>query len=201
MGTTNFRFYAILAISAMVHATVAGMSVWLQNNAEPADFSINAQQGIEVDFVELENLEENSPPEPDPTPGPVQESAPPQEQIIAEPTPEVAAAPTPQRKIKQPRTRPARATVVEARPDYLINPPPPYPVSARRRGLQGTVLLRVNVSETGNVASLRISRSSGYDLFDRAALNAVRKWKFSPRRLGGIATPGIVEVPIQFKIK
>ena len=43
-----------------------------------------------------------------------------------------------------------------AYPRYQLNNPPPYPQLARKRGQQGTVLLRVLVNEKGTVEDLEI---------------------------------------------
>jgi protein TonB len=55
---------------------------------------------------------------------------------------------------------------------YGTNPPPPYPSTARRRGWEGEVLLLVDVTAQGEVCNVTVSRSSGYRILDRAALNA-----------------------------
>ena len=85
--------------------------------------------------------------------------------------------------------------------DYLSNPPPSYPASARRRGESGLVLLRVKVSAAGKPEEVRVSKSAGVDVLDRAALEAVRNWTFVPARRGNIAVEAWVEVPIQFRLE
>lgn len=86
-------------------------------------------------------------------------------------------------------------------PDYLVNPPPAYPFSSRKLGEEGTVLLAVEISPDGGVNSLSIRNSSGYSRLDEAALKAVRRWRFKPARIGGIAVSDKVEVPIRFALK
>ena len=84
---------------------------------------------------------------------------------------------------------------------YLANPPPRYPLAARRMGEQGTVLLLVQVGESGRVAGVAVSRSSGSDRLDRAALETVANWRFEPARRGSIAVAAAVEVPIVFRLE
>jgi protein TonB len=86
-----------------------------------------------------------------------------------------------------------------ARPDYGFNPKPPYPLIARRMGVQGIVLLRVHVRADGSVAAAEIKQSSGSTLLDDSALRTVREsWRFMPARLDGVPVESWVEVPIRF---
>ncbi|WP_197703244.1 energy transducer TonB [Sulfurifustis variabilis] len=85
--------------------------------------------------------------------------------------------------------------------DYLNNPPPVYPSLARRLGEEGRVLLRVRVRPDGTSADIAISRSSGFARLDRAALEAVRKWRFVPARQGDVPVTASVLVPISFTLE
>jgi protein TonB len=84
--------------------------------------------------------------------------------------------------------------------NYLNNPAPYYPASAKRKGVQGKVLLSVVVKTDGTPASVEISRSSGSSDLDEAALDAVRSWKFVPARSKGQFVQASVIVPVEFKI-
>lgn len=84
---------------------------------------------------------------------------------------------------------------------YGSNPPPPYPSTARRRGWEGEVLLLVEVTAAGEVCKITVRRSSGYQILDRTALNAVYRWKFQAALRNGRAVAGKVLVPIRFSIK
>lgn len=83
---------------------------------------------------------------------------------------------------------------------YLNNPAPAYPSAARRLGLEGTVLLRVQVSASGAPQQVEIVQSSGIALLDEAALNAVKNWSFIPARRGDEPTAAAVEVPVRFRL-
>jgi protein TonB len=89
---------------------------------------------------------------------------------------------------------------LQARANYERNPPPPYPRSARRQGLQGVVLLAVRVNERGRVESLHVVESSGHAVLDQAALKAVRDWRFRPARAGPLPIASTVEVPVRFTL-
>ncbi|MEW5791137.1 MAG: TonB family protein [Pseudomonadota bacterium] len=83
---------------------------------------------------------------------------------------------------------------------YLDNPPPDYPLAARRLGLQGAVTLRVLVSPAGLPAEIKLAQSSQSPLLDDAALRAVRRWRFVPGRRGDTPVAAWVEVPIRFRL-
>ena len=82
--------------------------------------------------------------------------------------------------------------------DYLNNPSPPYPAAARRLRLQGTVVLRVTVSDSGLPLNIRVVQSSGASILDQAALKVVRDWTFVPARQGDEKISAAVDVPIRF---
>jgi protein TonB len=85
---------------------------------------------------------------------------------------------------------------------YLNNPEPRYPLSARHRGLEGTVILRVLVSADGLPARVIVQTSSGSRILDAAAAEDVQKsWRFVPARRGTQAVEAEVDVPIVFKLK
>lgn len=95
----------------------------------------------------------------------------------------------------------ALSTVIEARPLYKKNPPPAYPMRARKRRYQGTVKLEVLVSAEGRVNDLKIVTSSGYNILDRAAQKAVKGWLFEPGSRGGQALEMWVRVPVRFVLR
>ncbi len=96
---------------------------------------------------------------------------------------------------------PAPAGIRQARPLYRYNPPPGYPALARHRGWQGVVRIRVRVRSDGSVAAATVSSSSGYDLLDRAALAAIRRWHFEPGTRDGRPVESEVLVPIHFELQ
>ncbi|MEZ4598194.1 MAG: energy transducer TonB [Syntrophotaleaceae bacterium] len=83
---------------------------------------------------------------------------------------------------------------------YGTNPPPPYPLSARRRGWEGEVLLLIDVSASGRVRRVAVEKSSGFSILDEAAQRAVYQWRFNPARRNGHPVPGQVKVPVRFDL-
>ncbi len=82
----------------------------------------------------------------------------------------------------------------------LANPGPEYPRSARRRGDEGTVVLRVTVSAAGLPQQIQIRSSSGFQTLDQAAIDAVEGWRFIAARRGDVAVPATIDVPIAFRL-
>lgn len=93
------------------------------------------------------------------------------------------------------------AVVQDSVPLYDLNPEPRYPRAARRRNYQGTVMLDVRVTVDGSAAEVRIAKSSGYAILDRCALNAVKRWRFSPARRGDRPFEMWVQVPVRFELQ
>lgn len=85
-------------------------------------------------------------------------------------------------------------------PAYAFNPKPAYPPAARRDGQEGKVLLLVEVVSNGRVGKVKIEKSSGYKLLDDAAVEAVRKWRFTPARKGKTPVTAWARVPIEFSL-
>jgi len=78
---------------------------------------------------------------------------------------------------------------------------PTYPASARRSGLQGTARLRVEVLADGRVGEILVEVSAGHPDLDRAATDAVRRWRFEPARRGPEPVASWVLLPVEFRIE
>jgi len=92
------------------------------------------------------------------------------------------------------------APIVEAVPDYAVNPKPVYPKLAIRRKYHGTVTLLVEVLEDGSVRGVEVFESSGHSILDRSALKAVQKWRFKPGTKNGRPVAMKVRVPVVFRL-
>ncbi|MFN3786412.1 MAG: energy transducer TonB [Thiothrix sp.] len=86
-------------------------------------------------------------------------------------------------------------------PRYRTPPrPPEYPRLAQEAGIEGTVIVRVRVSASGNASDASVYQSSGNSLLDNAALKAVRDWAFVSATRNGQNIESIVQVPVHFKL-
>jgi periplasmic protein TonB len=75
---------------------------------------------------------------------------------------------------------------------------PRYPDSARRRSIQGTVIVKAYVTEQGRVEGVQVEQSAGHADLDQAAVEAVGRWRFAPARRGRQPVAMWVSIPIQF---
>lgn len=101
-----------------------------------------------------------------------------------------------------PQAEPAAAAPTCVGPMELAAhcPPPPYPRSAERRGLQGTVELLVFVHPDGQVHRVDVITSSGHGVLDDAARKAVLDWRYAPATLDGSPVARTVTKRISFQI-
>ncbi|QNP40618.1 energy transducer TonB [Lysobacter solisilvae (ex Woo and Kim 2020)] len=97
-----------------------------------------------------------------------------------------------------PAPRPA-APVATSQPQPVSTPAPKYPSQSLRRGEQGTVMVSAEIGADGVPTSVDVARSSGSRYLDRAAVDAVRRWRFRPAMADGRPTSGRVQVPISFQ--
>jgi TonB family protein len=78
--------------------------------------------------------------------------------------------------------------------------PPKYPVEQARQGVEGDVVLLVEVAADGSVIDAKVEKSTPPGVFDEAALTAARQWRFTPAMLkDGRLVEGTVRVPISFR--
>ena len=81
------------------------------------------------------------------------------------------------------------------------NKAPSYPHMARRMGLQGKVVLNVEVLANGSCGQINVAQSSGHAALDNNALSAVKTWHFIPATQAGKAINKWHQVPIIFSLK
>ncbi|MFT3763753.1 MAG: energy transducer TonB [Pseudoxanthomonas sp.] len=86
-----------------------------------------------------------------------------------------AAATAPAAPATPPAAQPAAPAL-----RLVSSPPPRYPPEALRAGTAGEVLVEFTVNPDGSVDNARVVRSTPARVFDREAVNAVRRWKFAP---------------------
>jgi protein TonB len=82
----------------------------------------------------------------------------------------------------------------------LGNPQPQYPLLAKKRGEEGTVMIRAFIDEKGAPSKIEIFKSSSFSLLDNAAVKAIEKWQFIPAKKFGQYISSSVIIPITFKL-
>lgn len=76
---------------------------------------------------------------------------------------------------------------------------PVYPGDALRERIGGKVVLLVDVDAEGRTTAVEVASSEPRGVFDQAAMDAARRWRFKPNVENGKAVPGRVRVPIEFR--
>jgi protein TonB len=84
-------------------------------------------------------------------------------------------------------------------PERVAFVAPVYPSVAQAAHIDGVVILEATIDESGAIRNLNVLKS--IPLLDRAALDAVRQWRYAPTRLNGVAVPVIMTVTVTFTLK
>lgn len=148
-------------------------------------------------------------PLPDPPPKPIQRP-PPQPQPALKPAPAAKKTPSPPtappassspaRPGSAPGATPGTSDSKGTRPSYREGPQPKYPAESSAAREHGTVYLIVEISAAGRPDSVKLERSSGFERLDRAAMEAVRRWRFNPAVRDGKPVPARVSLPVRFQL-
>jgi protein TonB len=187
----------LTVVGIVVLAHLSLFAFWLAQ-PQPPKVAVNE---LSISFANMQMQQADVAPQPEIRPEPEPELKP---RVIE---PEAPPAPEP---VQQEETQPAMETPpspvqLDAEPDYradyLNNPRPPYPLVARRMGYQGKVLLNVEVLAEGRAGEVKLQTSSGHDILDRAALQTVKTWKFSPATRFGQPITQWFLVPIKFSLE
>ncbi|MCR6631313.1 MAG: TonB family protein [Magnetospirillum sp.] len=80
-------------------------------------------------------------------------------------------------------------------------PLPDYPWSARRRGREGRVVVRLHVGADGRALLAEVLESSGDPTLDQAALDTLGRWYLQPALANGVPVATRVVVPIRFELR
>jgi periplasmic protein TonB len=114
--------------------------------------------------------------------------------LMLEPEPPPPPPPLPE------RTGPVRIGVGGQikEPTLVSRVDPVYPLLAIVQQLEGVVILEAIVDEEGRVENLRVLRSPG--VFEKAAVEAVRQWRYSPVILNGRPEKFILTVTVSFRL-
>ena len=71
---------------------------------------------------------------------------------------------------------------------------------ARKKGWEGRVLIQAEIDREGNVSEIKVLESSGFKVLDNASLETLKKWKFTPAKIGNKFVDDTVNIPVKFLI-
>jgi len=213
--------WPIASDKTILPAPLAVQRIVVSLGAKPAVKQAAPNAEPEKEIVKKKEVVSQPLPSPKPEPKPKPKPKPKQPELRPVTSPVIQPAPKPQpiqkQKIvpedqpplqtgigeeqKNSKTDTAAHIVQQATPLYQVNPPPKYPRLARRRGLEGVVLVETLINDHGRVKELRIALSSGHSVLDKAAMKAVRNWRFNAGTIGGRPQEMWVQVPIRFQLQ
>jgi protein TonB len=101
--------------------------------------------------------------------------------------------------VEDPLPTPQDFVYFDIEPEVIRRIVPTYPDLARQAGIEGDVIVRVLIGKRGEVKAVEVERSS--DLFDEAAVEAVRRWTFRPAIASGNPVAVWIRIPIAFRMK
>lgn len=84
-------------------------------------------------------------------------------------------------------------------PVPLETPSPRYPDTARIARMEGAVILSATIASDGRVVDVEIEKSMG-PFLDRAATEAVSRWRYVPARIGSTPVAVILRVTLTFRL-
>jgi protein TonB len=84
-------------------------------------------------------------------------------------------------------------------PKKLVDVRPTYPPLAMQAKVQGVVIIEATIGKDGSVKEARLLRPVA--LLGDAALEAVRKWKYTPTLLNGYPVEVLMTVTVNFTLK
>lgn len=73
----------------------------------------------------------------------------------------------------------------QARP--IVQIPPKYPIKAAQNGIEGWVKLTFSINKLGEVIQIKVLDSAPKRIFDKAAKQALKKWKYRAKKENGVA--------------
>ena len=83
----------------------------------------------------------------------------------------------------------------------LVRIAPRYPMRAANRRIEGWVKVQFTITKEGKVADAVVVDSEPKHTFDRAALSAIKRWKFKAKVIEGIAFEQRAEQLLEFKLR
>jgi protein TonB len=94
---------------------------------------------------------------------------------------------------------PVRVADLPVTPRKIADVRPVYPEIARLTRVEGTVILEAVLDTTGRVTQLRVIKSA--PMFDQAALDAVRQWRYTPSLYGGHPVSVLMSITVRFTLQ
>ncbi|BCX89780.1 periplasmic protein TonB [Methylomarinovum tepidoasis] len=167
-----------------------------------------------VDFIRLKQMPKPPPPIQRPPPKPPEKEPPPPQPQLATPRPvanvtpdiDIPALDVPLSSRLQESLlagidvgKPAPKAASQVIP--LVRIPPRYPMRARMRRIEGWVKLEFTITPEGTVTDVKVVEAHPRGVFERAAIEAISRWKFKPLIVDGRPTAQRAVQVLEFKLR
>lgn len=78
--------------------------------------------------------------------------------------------------------------------------PPRYPMSAKRKNVEGWVKVRFVVDKDGKVQEVKVLEEEPEGVFGKAVRDCVSRWRFEPGTVGGVSVKTVAETTVRFEL-
>jgi protein TonB len=92
-------------------------------------------------------------------------------------------------------------SVADAEVAPLVRPPAVYPARAKMRNIEGTVTARLTIRPDGTVGNVEIINAEPPGVFDREAMRAMYRYRFSPKMVDGEAVSQTATQTLEFTLQ
>ncbi|HZE58408.1 MAG TPA: TonB family protein [Chthoniobacterales bacterium] len=183
----NWRFTAALFAAAAIHVGVISLATTRQ--AEPRTASGFSTEPPGIILEPTEPIADQPPDATDPLPTPP---------VIDQPFIEPTAIPPPVHRtsrftpVVRPRssTMPGSMRLSSAKVFAVSAPRPEYPYEARRQRVTGDGIALLTIDPgTGNVVQATMTKSTGNQFLDSAAISGFKRWRFKPGTVSWVTCP------------
>ena len=184
---------ATRALLALAAASITFGLFWVMQALVSVAFTL--QEGTRPQIVDFVRLKKDRPPEekkrerPDRTP-PEQPPPPPEMNYAKSMNPDAAVgeiAPMMDSEVELASATNIGAGGSDRDVTPIVRVKPQYPPQAEERGIEGWVELQFTITTSGSTRDVVVTRSYPRGVFDSAAAAAVRKFKYNPQVVNGVA--------------
>lgn len=92
-------------------------------------------------------------------------------------------------------------SVADAEVAPLVRPPAVYPARAKMRNIEGRVTARLTIRPDGTVSDVEVLEAEPPGVFEREAIRAMYRYRFSPKMVGGEAVEQTATQTLEFTLK
>ncbi len=198
--SNGLRFLIAAALAAIVTFMLFAFMQYLIKGATPPANKPIDEFAVEIEMPRAETKVHEKPrlqPKPQPQNPPPKMKLPTAETTTTE---LIAANPEIKMEVEAPSMNSFGAPEGDATP--LVQIPPSYPAGPARDGIEGWVQLNFSISETGQVFDVKVIDAKPKRVFNRAAIKALKKWKYKPKVINGQAqVQSGLSVQLDFKLE